>query len=104
VAEPSNEYAERTPAGDWRLTGTRVSLASVVHGYWDGQPAEGIAADFPAATAEQVYGAIAFYLRHRAEIDAHLRATAAAWDRFRADSAAAKGPLLARLRAARVPA
>ena len=65
-------YATRTPQGGWRITGTRVSLDSVVHAYWAGRMPEAIAADFPSLSLEQVHGAIAFYLRNRPEIDKHL--------------------------------
>jgi uncharacterized protein (DUF433 family) len=58
--------------GAYRITGTRISLDSVVYAFWQGQTAEGIAQSFPLLTLEQVYGAITFYLAHRAEIDAYL--------------------------------
>jgi len=56
----------------YRLTGTRISLDSIVYAFWRGQTPEGIAQAFPALTLEQVYGALAFYLAHRAEVDAYL--------------------------------
>jgi uncharacterized protein (DUF433 family) len=37
-----------------------------------GQSAESIAQSFPALNLEQVYGAIAFYLSNRTDIDAYL--------------------------------
>ena len=95
-----NEYATPVPGGGWRVAGTRVSLASVAHAYWAGRSPEAIAADFPALGLEQVHGAIAFYLRHQAEVDRHLTALDAEWDRFRVESAARHDPLLQRLRAA----
>lgn len=60
-------------AGGYRVTGTRVSLDSIVYGFLEGQTAEGIAQSFPVVSLEQVYGAIAYYLAHRAEIDAYLQ-------------------------------
>jgi uncharacterized protein (DUF433 family) len=59
--------------GAYRITGTRISLDSVVYAFLQGQTAESIAQSFPLLTLEQVYGAIAFYLAHRAEIDEYLR-------------------------------
>jgi uncharacterized protein (DUF433 family) len=56
----------------YRLTGTRVSLDSIVYAWWAGQSAETIAQSFPGLTLEQVYGAITFYLAQRAEIDRYL--------------------------------
>jgi uncharacterized protein (DUF433 family) len=58
--------------GAYRITGTRVSLDSVVYAFLQGQTAESIAQSFPVLTLEQVYGAITFYLAHRAEIEAYL--------------------------------
>ena len=46
-------------------------------------------------------GALAFYLRHRAEIDRYLAAQDARWEQLREDSEATHGPLLNRLRARR---
>ena len=64
-------YVEQVEGG-YRLTGSRVSLDSVVYAFWRGESAESIAQSFPALTLEQVYGALTFYLAHRAEVDAHL--------------------------------
>ena len=58
--------------GAYRITGTRVSLDSVVYAFLNGQTPESIAQSFPVLILEQVYGAITFYLAHRAEIDAYL--------------------------------
>ena len=72
MTETVPAYVEPTPTGGWRVAGTRVSLDSVVHAYWQGRLPEAIVADFPSLTLEQVHGAIAFYLGHRNEIDAYL--------------------------------
>lgn len=94
------EYVIRTAEGGWRVGGTRVSLDSIVHAYWDGRLPEAIAADFPSVSLEQVHGAIAFYLRNRAEIDAYLAEQNARWRQFQQESASKHAPLLRRLRAA----
>ncbi len=57
----------------YRITGTRVSLDSIVYAWQEGQSAETIAQSFQVLTLEQVYGAITFYLAHRDEIDRYLR-------------------------------
>jgi len=67
----SKEYVERRDGGYW-ISGTRVSLDSIVYGFVEGQTAESIAQSFPVLRLEQVYGAIAFYLTNRPEIDAYL--------------------------------
>jgi len=53
-------------------TGARVSLDSIVYAFLSGQSAEAIAQAFPVLTLEQVYGAIAYYLAHRDDIDRYL--------------------------------
>ena len=58
--------------GRYRVTGTRVSLDSIVYAYLNGESAENIAQSFPVLTPEQVRGAIDFYLAHREEIDSYL--------------------------------
>jgi uncharacterized protein (DUF433 family) len=67
----SNQYVDQRDGGYW-VAGTRVSLDSIVYAFLDGQTAESIAQSFPVLTLEQVYGAIAFYLANRSEIDSYL--------------------------------
>lgn len=71
----------------YMVLGTRVSLDSVVHAFLSGASAETIAQSFPALTLEQVYGAIAFYLAHRNEVDRYLDARS---DDFEAKREAAR--------------
>jgi uncharacterized protein (DUF433 family) len=66
------QYVEQHE-GAYRVAGTKVSLDSLVYAFWDGKSPETIAQSFPTLTLEQVYGAIAFYLGHRTEIDAYLQ-------------------------------
>jgi uncharacterized protein (DUF433 family) len=66
-----SDYAERREDG-YAVTGSRVSLDSIVYAFVSGESAESIAQAFPVLTLEQVYGAITFYLAHRDEIDRHL--------------------------------
>jgi uncharacterized protein (DUF433 family) len=56
----------------YRITGTRVSLDSVVYAFLGGVPPESIVDSFPILTLEQVYGAIAYYLAHQTEINVYL--------------------------------
>lgn len=98
MSETIPAYVTRTPAGAWRVAGTRVSLDSIVHAYWQGRLPEAIVADFPSLTLEQVHGAIAYYLGHRAEIDVYLAQQDARWQQFQQESAAKHGPLLHRVR------
>ena len=97
------EYVERTAEGGWRVAGSRVSLDSVVQAYWEGKSPEAIVEEFPSLTAEQVYGVVAFYLRHKREIDQHLVRQASRWEELQESSEACHGPLLERIRRARKP-
>ena len=67
----AREYVEQLE-GAYRISGTRVSLDSVVYAFLRGASPESIAQSFPVLTLEEVYGAIAFYLGHQAEIDTYL--------------------------------
>ena len=57
------------------VAGTRISLDSVVYSFNEGQSPETIQKDFPSLKRAQIYGAIAFYLDHQADIDKYLEDT-----------------------------
>jgi uncharacterized protein (DUF433 family) len=67
----------------YRITGSRVSLDSVVCDYLSGLSPESIADNFDTLSLEQVYGAITFYLSHRDEVDRHLMENRAKFDALR---------------------
>ena len=69
----SQEYVE-TRDGGYYVTGSRVSLDSIVYAFLSGQTAEAIGQAFPVLTLEQVYGALTFYLAHRPAVDEYLTA------------------------------
>ena len=69
-----SEYIEQRNGG-YYVAGTRISLDSVVYSFNEGQSPEAIQEDFPSLKRAQVYGAIAFYLDHQAELDKHLEET-----------------------------
>ena len=94
----SVEYVTGSPEHGWRIAGSRVSLDSIVQAYWEGQSPEAIIDDFPTLGLEQVHGAIAYYLRHRATIDSYLETQQARWEQFRRESEAKHSPLLKRIR------
>jgi uncharacterized protein (DUF433 family) len=70
----SREYVDKREGSYW-IAETRVSLDSVVYAFLRGASPEGIADSFPVLSLEEVYGAIAFYLAHQAEMDAQLAAS-----------------------------
>jgi len=77
------QYVERRDEGYW-IAGTRVSLDSVVLTFLDGISPETIVAEcFPVLTLEQVYGAIAYYLSHRDEVNDHLKLAKAEFETLR---------------------
>ncbi len=58
--------------GVCRVSGTRVSLESLVHALQDGATAEEIAQQYPSVPLPDVYATIAYYLKHRPEVDCYL--------------------------------
>lgn len=78
----SKPYVEQREGAYW-VAGTRVSLDSIVYAFLGGQTAESIAQSFPVLLLEQVYGAIAFHLSNRPEIDAYLEKTKADFEAMR---------------------
>ena len=60
--------------GTIRVGQSRVTLDTVIAAYHQGASPETIARQYPAVTLAEVYGAIAYYLQHQAEMDAYLQA------------------------------
>jgi uncharacterized protein (DUF433 family) len=67
----TSEYIEERNGG-YYVTGTRVSLDSIVYSFERGNSPETIQQGFPTLRLPQVYGAIAFYLDHQDEIRRYL--------------------------------
>ncbi len=95
-----NYYVEQREGG-YYVSGTRVSLDSVVYAFLRGESPEGIVESFPALSLEQAYGAIAFYLAHQQTIDAYLQKGRADFERMREESRRKYPALYAKLEAAR---
>jgi uncharacterized protein (DUF433 family) len=66
---PYVEYRDNV----YRVAGTRVALESIIRRFWEGDAPEAIVQSFQVLTLEQVYGAIAYYLRHQARLDMYLQ-------------------------------
>ncbi len=66
----ANTYVEERECG-YFVTGTRVSLDSIVACFNDGLSPEAILEEFEALSLAQVYGAITFYLENQLAVDAH---------------------------------
>lgn len=65
------EYVEQVE-GNFYVVGTRVSLDSIARAFHRGESPETICQNFEVLRLEEVYGAIAYYLAHRPEVDAYL--------------------------------
>src|SRR5947208_9991380 len=65
--------------GVYYVTGTHISLDSIVYAFREGCSPETIRDDFDGLTLAHVYGAIAFYLDHQPDIDAYLAERRERW-------------------------
>ncbi len=59
-------------SGALRIGNSRVLLELIVHAFVDGATPETIVQQYPTATLADIYSAIAYYLHHRAEVEAYL--------------------------------
>jgi uncharacterized protein (DUF433 family) len=84
-APMAKEYVQQHDGGFW-ITGTRVSLDSIVYAFLRGSSPESIAQSFPILKLEEVYGAIAYYLAHQEEVDASLRQNDREFETLRAQT------------------
>ncbi len=95
-----SQYVEQRDGGYW-ITGTRISLDSLVYAFLRGASPESIAQSFPLLNLEQVYGAITFYLSHREEVDAYLAQGEADFEELRKQAREAYPLLYRKLEAAK---
>ena len=58
--------------GTVHITGSRVTLDTLVGAFQKGASAEQIQDSFPSLSLRDIYGAIAYYLEHEAEVMAYL--------------------------------
>jgi uncharacterized protein (DUF433 family) len=98
-----SSYVDRNEHGTLIVTGSRVSLGSVIHAFWEGETPETICQAYPSLSLEQVYGAIAYYLANRDGVDGELAAQAAEATRLREGARARNADLRSRLASARLP-
>lgn len=59
-------------SGALRVGSSRVLVELVIHAFQDGATPEAIAQRYPTATLADIYAVIAYYLRHRQELEAYL--------------------------------
>lgn len=61
----------QTEHGVVRVGGTRVTLDTVIAAFEEGATAEEIVEQYPSISLADAYAVIAYYLHHRAEVDAY---------------------------------
>ena len=76
-------YVRTDEHGVMRVGETRVMLDSVVAAFEQGHSPETIQQQYPALSLEQVYGAVAYYLANRGEVDQYLERQGEVWRRWR---------------------
>ncbi len=64
----------RDDAGALRIGNSRVLLELVIRSFEDGATPEAIVQQYPTISLADAYSVIAYYLRHREEIEAYLAA------------------------------
>ena len=88
----AKDYVQQRDGAYW-IAGTRVSLDSVVIAFLRGVSPESIAQSFLVLSLEEVFGAMAFYLAHQADVDTYLRQNEKEFETLR-EKARIANPLL----------
>ena len=94
-------YVRLDEIGVYRVAETKVMLDSVVAAFRQGHSPETIQQQYPALSLEAVYGSVAYYLAHAAEIDSYLQRQNAEWEAWRMQSEKMPSAVVERLRALR---
>ncbi|MBL8131276.1 MAG: DUF433 domain-containing protein [Anaerolineae bacterium] len=61
------------PHGAIRVSGTRVTLDTLIGYYHQGETPEDLHDSFPTVPLADIYAVIAYYLAHQTELDAYLK-------------------------------
>jgi uncharacterized protein (DUF433 family) len=94
-------YVRVDKHGVMRVSQKRVMLDGIVAAFWEGHSPEMIRQEYPALTLEEVYGAIAYYLANRDEVDRYMERQQQLWDELRRQVEQTPCPVVERLRALR---
>jgi uncharacterized protein (DUF433 family) len=73
----------RGEGGVFRVTGTRVTLDSILREFKDGATPEQIQEDLPSVTLSDIYSVVAYYLQHSRAAEDYLSAQAQAANEVR---------------------
>lgn len=68
----TNEYVDQRN-GNYYVSGTRISLGSLILAFHRGESPETICQNFELLHLTEVYGAIAYYLANLINLDAYLQ-------------------------------
>lgn len=94
-------YVRADADGVLRIGESQVMLDAVVAAFEQGHSAETIVQQYPALSLEEVYGSIAYYLAHAAEVAAYLKRQDAVWAEWQQRWGSRSSPVVERLRARR---
>lgn len=72
LAESTSIIPLTTTDGVIRITGTRVTLDTVVGAFNDGATAEEIVQQYPSLALADVYTVLGYYLNRKASVDAYI--------------------------------
>jgi uncharacterized protein (DUF433 family) len=72
IIQPEAPPLHQDASGALRVGASRVLVELVIRAFQDGATPEAIAQRYPTATLADIYAVIAYYLRHRQELEAYL--------------------------------
>lgn len=72
LLQPEAPPLRQDAAGALRVGHSRVLVDLVIRAFQDGATPEAIAQRYPTATLADIYAVIAYYLRHREDVEAYL--------------------------------
>ena len=72
IIQPEAPPLREDASGALRVGASRVLVELVIRAFQDGATPEAIAQRYPTATLADIYAVIAYYLRHRQELEAYL--------------------------------
>ncbi len=90
------DFLTRGPMGEIRLTGHRIDLYLIVHLYNEGRTAGMLQSEYPTLPSDLIDRVLAFYLEHKAEVDAYVAEVELRIEQFRANYP--PGPGIVRIR------
>lgn len=97
-------YLRADEHGALRVGASRVALELVLAAWAQGHSPETIRSQYPSLALEEIYGAVAWSLANRAEVDAYLERQEALWKQWQSRSSSQQDALRERLRAEKLAA